>query len=71
MPTLIKSSEIKDLIIKLNIEHDSWASDLYIPKTPQTTEIIENYEFPSNVTIFQNTSGEGTPGIWYEIAFAY
>lgn len=43
-------------------------SDLYCPVTPETTDIVKNYQFKGNVRKFTNRI-DGTP--WYEIPFAY
>lgn len=59
---------IFEQIKTLGIEYDSHCSDLYFPKTAETTKIIESYEFKNNVTTFKdNTTG----AIWYDVPFAY
>ena len=47
----------------------NWCSDLYVLKTPESTKVLESYEFKSNVTTFVS---EVAPHVaWYEIPFAY
>lgn len=47
---------------------DHHASDLYLKVTPETTEIINNYQYKDNVTKFiDNIDSE----LWYDIPFAY
>jgi hypothetical protein len=43
-------------------------SDLYVPVTPETTRIVEQYEFKGIVTTFAEQQ-TGKP--WYSIPFAY
>lgn len=51
-----------------HIEHFNHASDLYIAVTDETTEIIENYKYKQNVTIFD----DAITGVkMYDIPFAY
>ena len=50
------------------IETDSHHGDLYVPVTPETTAIVQAWEFAGNVTRFQSQI-DGSP--WYDIAFAY
>jgi hypothetical protein len=53
---------------KLGVEIDHHASDLYIPVTPKTKKLIEQYEYRSIVKIFQNQIDGKS---WYDIPFAY
>ena len=45
-----------------------WNSDLYLRVTPETTAIIDGYEFKSQVSTFIDEI-DGKP--WYEVPFAY
>lgn len=71
---------------KLGVEIDHHESDLYIPITPETTELVKRYKSRSNVTTFTETtlpdrkpcvccghvSNKRTPiRAWYDIPFAY
>ena len=51
-----------------NIPFNNHCSDLYIPVTAETREIIAAYEFAGSVTVFQNQV-EG--GQWYDVPFAF
>lgn len=55
-------------VVKRNIPHQSHESDLYIPVTDETRQLLTEYEYRANVTIFINQV-EGGP--WYDIPFAY
>jgi hypothetical protein len=53
---------------KLGVEIDHHESDLYIPVTPETQELVRNYQFRSIVTRFTSqVDGKS----WYDIPFAY
>ena len=71
---------------KLGVEIDHHESDLYIPVTPETTKLVEQYEFKCNVTTFREMTLPETKtcaccghrktirkplGLWYDIPFAY
>lgn len=45
-----------------------WCSDLYIKATPETENLIANYEYKNQVHIFRDQI-TGAP--WYEIPFVY
>lgn len=45
-----------------------WNSDLYLRVTPETTAIIDGYEFKNQVSTFIDEI-DGNP--WYEVPFAY
>ena len=50
-------------------ELDHWATDLYVPKTPETEAIVKQYQYyKQNVTTFRSQI-DGTT--WYDIPFAY
>ena len=50
-------------------EFDHWATDLYVPKTPETAAIVKQYQYyKQNVTTFRSQI-DGTT--WYDIPFAY
>jgi hypothetical protein len=49
----------------------NWCSDLYVLKTPESTKVLEAYEFKSNVTTFVSQAEPYKGKIWYEIPFAY
>lgn len=53
---------------KLDIEIDSHTSDMYIPVTDETRNLVSLYEFKQNVTTFKNEI-DGT--LWFDIPFAY
>ena len=62
---------IKDIYTEVKergIEYDHWCSDLYVPVTPETTELVKRYEFSRNVTKFK---AQDTNEIWYDIPFAF
>ena len=50
------------------IKYRSHESDLYVLKTPRSTEIVDSYYFKQNVRTFTN-SNDGQ--IWYNIPFAF
>ena len=53
---------------KLDVEIDSWSSDLHVPVTTETTELVSRYEYKQNVTTF-NSNIDGS--LWYDVPFAY
>jgi hypothetical protein len=60
-----------DIFVKvkeLGIPYANHESDLYIPVTEQTRQLMHDYEFASNVTVFQN---QVTNTAWYDVPFAY
>jgi len=61
-------TEMYPEIKKRKIEHDNHASDLYVPVTKETLQLVEQYAFKRNVTTFKDqTSG----GRWFDIPFAF
>lgn len=62
------SVSIHQKMLDLGVSIDNWCSDLYVPVTPETTAIIDQYEFKCNVQKFRNQI-DGT--LWYDIPFAY
>jgi hypothetical protein len=59
---------IFETVKKKGIPFSNHSSDLYIPVTPETRELISQYKFQQNVTTFWN---EVDGGRWYDIPFAY
>lgn len=57
-------------VIELGIPFDNHDTDLYIPVTPQTRELIERHPESKPVLTFQNQT---TPKkeLWYDLAFKY
>jgi hypothetical protein len=53
---------------KLGVEIDHHESDLYVPVTPETTKLVNKYEFKDNVKIF---TCRLTKKLCYDIPFAY
>lgn len=45
-----------------------WYSDLYVKVTPFSSEVISNYRYKNQVSIFRDQIS-GDP--WYEIPFCY
>ena len=64
----ITSAQLYEKIVAAGIQHDSHESDLYIPVTPETTKLVSEYEFRTNVQRFTSQI-DGKP--WYDIPFAY
>jgi len=60
-------NEVFEKVKELGIEWDRHASDLYIPVTEETIEIIDSYKFKCNVTRFKSEI-DGT--MWFDIPFA-
>jgi hypothetical protein len=58
---------------KLGVEMDHHQSDLYIPVTPETRELVCRYKSRANVTTFKNqlTKNKFFHELWYDIPFAY
>jgi hypothetical protein len=55
-------------VVRRGIPHDSHESDLYIPVTPETEEMVRGYPSRSNVTRFRsNIDGK----MWFDVPFAY
>lgn len=52
----------------LGVEIDHHESDLYLPVTPETRELIAKYKFKSNVTTFVSQIDKT---LWYDVPFAY
>ena len=55
-------------VVQRGIPYDSHESDLYIPVTKETRELILKYPHKENVTVFRNQR-DGCA--WYDIPFAY
>jgi len=63
---------IKDIfkeILNRDTVYDTHETDLYIPVTDKTTELIDNYEFKNNVTKFSSSGFLNSQ--WYDIPFAF
>lgn len=63
----MKITEIYQEIKKTGVEIDSHASDLYVPVTPKTQFIVNNYRFKNNVQTFHDDNNQQ----WFDIPFAY
>ena len=50
------------------VEIGNHYSDLYVPVTEETTAIVKDYEFKTNVTRFTNQIDHKP---WYDIPFAF
>jgi hypothetical protein len=60
------SMTLYEKIVQLQIPHANHCSDLYIPVTPQTTELLkESKEWAES--FYNQVDG----GLWYSVAFAY
>src|SRR5688572_29388364 len=59
---------IYEQMLAAGVETGNHASDLYVPVTPTSIELVARYEFKRNVKIFRNNI-DGTR--WYDIPFAY
>jgi len=59
-------SSIYEKMKQLDVEINSWQSDMYVPVTPETKAVVEKYEFKQNVSTFRS---EGK--FWYDIPFSY
>lgn len=46
---------------------DHWCNDLYLRKNEISTELVNNYEFKNQVTVFKDNIDHVN---WYEIPFA-
>ncbi len=62
------SISIYELLLKAGIPLDHHESDLYVMVTPESTAIISNYEFKSNVRTFTSKLDKKA---WYDIPFAF
>lgn len=59
---------IYQAMIDAGVPVDHHESDLYAKVTPESREIVRQYEFRHNVSLFKaQSSGE----MWYDIPFAY
>ena len=59
---------IYEEVKKLGVEISHHESDLYIPVTPETTELVRRYQSRSIVKSFiSQTDGKR----WYDVPFAY
>lgn len=67
---MITVGEIYKKICEVTTEEERghWCSDLYCKITPETKEIINQYEFKCNVQTFTDQITH-TP--WYDIPFVY
>ena len=59
---------IYDQMKALGVEIGNHASDLYVPVTPETTALVNKYEFKQNVTRFICNIDKKP---WYDIPFAF
>ena len=55
-------------ILALGVPIDSHESDLYVKDTPEVRELLNEYQYQSNVTEFTN---EIDGAHWLDIPFAY
>jgi len=53
---------------ELEIRHWNWSSDLYLPVTEVTKELIKKYGYEKTATMFVNLA---TGKVLYDIPFAY
>lgn len=60
---------IHELMISSGVKVDHWASDLYVPNTEQTREIIEQFDIHKKNAQNFGSAIDGTP--WIDIPFAY
>jgi hypothetical protein len=67
------TSGLFEEVTKLGIKTDHWQSDLYIPCTDQTTEILKRRGILGTVFVNRFTSihPEDKGSQWYEVVFAY
>jgi hypothetical protein len=65
---MLTSNELWEKVKELGIEHSNHASDLYIPVTEHTRNLVLEYEFKKNVTTFVNQIDRKR---WFDIPFAY
>lgn len=54
--------------VKLGVKIGAHESDMYLPVTPETSRLVEQYEFKGNVKMFTSQI-DGKK--WYDIPFAY
>ncbi len=59
---------IYEQMLALGVMIDHHESDLYVPVTPETTKLVNKYEFKDNVKLF-TCNIDIKP--WYDIPFAY
>lgn len=55
-------------MVEAGVEIDHHATDLYVPVTEASTELVCAYRWRKNVTTFIN---QVTGDLWYDIPFAY
>lgn len=65
---MMTSSELYDAVVAAGIQMYNHESDLYIPVTPATIDLIGEYEFSKNVTQFRSNIDDR---MWFDIPFAY
>lgn len=65
---MLNGRQLYDQIVDKGLEIGHWQSDLYVKITPEATEIVNQYEFPNNVTVFKNSQDQSE---WYDIPFCY
>lgn len=65
---MLNGRQLYDQIVAKGLEIEHWQSDLYVKLTPEATELVEQYEYPNNVTVFKSTK-DGSE--WYDIPFCY
>ena len=59
---------IYEQVIELNIEHDHYYSDLYIPVNDTTRDLVASYGHTIDFEFFSsNIDGK----LWYDIPFSY
>lgn len=50
---------------------DNHYSDLYVLISPESTALIQKYEFKSNVKTFRSNAGPHKGKMWFDIPFAF
>lgn len=66
--------DIYSIVIAENIPHASHYSDLYIPVTPRTTQIVHDHAKAlktKGLGMVKTFKNQVEGGLWYDIPFAY
>ena len=63
--------DIYEEMVKLGVELHHHESDLYVPVTPETTKLVEQYQQPPFRGIVMRFTSQIDGKPWYDLPFQY
>lgn len=65
---MLTSGQLYDKAVELGIPMGHWVSDLHLKITPESTALIQDYQFRKDVSSFTSNIDKTR---WYDIPFGY